>query len=166
VSAPAPRLRIATAVDVPRLCELMAENYAEAGYPFDPAAARACFEALARDPELGETWLVLVGGEVAGYAVLALGFSLEYRGRDAFVDDLYLVPAHRGGGLGRRAMDAVEAVARERGVTALHLEVERDNARAEALYRRLGYRDKDRKLMTKLLAPQAGAAGARQTSEP
>jgi len=23
----------------------MAENYAEAGYPFDPAAARACFEA-------------------------------------------------------------------------------------------------------------------------
>jgi GNAT superfamily N-acetyltransferase len=144
----------------------MAENYAEAGYPFDPAAARACFEALVRDPELGETWLVLVGGEIAGYAVLALGFSLEYRGRDAFVDDLYLVPARRGGGLGRLAMDAVEAVARERGVVALHLEVERDNARAEALYRRLGYRDKDRKLMTKLLAPQTGAPGARQTSEP
>ena len=147
-----PRLRSATLADVPRLCELMAENYAEAGYPYDAAAARACFEALAADRELGETWLVEVAGDVAGYAVLAFGFSLEHRGRDAFVDDLYLVPARRGRGLGRLALDAVEAVARERGVTALHLEVEHDNARAEALYRRLGYRDRDRKLMTKPLA--------------
>jgi ribosomal protein S18 acetylase RimI-like enzyme len=165
VSAPPARLRAATAADVARLCLLMQQNYAEAGYPFDPAAARACFSALLRDPELGQTWLVEIGSEIVGYAVLALGFSLEYRGRDAFVDDLYLVPARRGGGLGRLAMDAVEAAARERGVVALHLEVERDNARAQALYRRLGYGDKDRKLLTKLLAPQDDAAHARQTSE-
>src|SRR4029450_2451946 len=98
-------------------------------------------EAPAPDPGLGETWLVEVGGEVCGYAVLALGFSLEYRGRDAFVDDLYLVPARRGGGLGRLAVGAGGPGARERGVVALHLEVERDNARAAALYRRMGYRD-------------------------
>jgi ribosomal protein S18 acetylase RimI-like enzyme len=166
VSARPPRLRPASFADVPRLCALMAENYAEAGYPFDAAAARACFEALARDPELGESWLVEVGGEVAGYAVLALGYSLEYRGRDAFVDDLYLVPAHRGAGLGRLAMQAVEAAARERGVVALHLEVERANDRAQELYRRLGYRDNDRKLLTKRLGPEAAAELARQTSEP
>jgi ribosomal protein S18 acetylase RimI-like enzyme len=150
----APRLRPASLADVPRLCALMAENYAEAGYPYDAAAARACFEALARDRELGETWLVELAGEVAGYAVLAFGFSLEHRGRDAFVDDVYVVPARRGRGLGLLAMERVEAVARERGVTALHLEVERENARAEALYRRLGYRDRERRLMTKPLAPR------------
>lgn len=166
MSTPPPRLRPAGAADVPRLCELMAENYAEAGYPFDRAAARACFEALVRERTLGETWLVEVDGEVAGYAVLALGFSLEYRGRDAFVDDLYLVPARRGVGLGRRAMEAVEAAARERGIVALHLEVERGNTRAQTLYRRLGYRDNDRKLLTKRLLPQDGAGRARQTSEP
>ena len=158
-----PRLRKATGADLPRLCELMAENYAEAGYPFDAAAARACFEALVREPSLGEAWLVEVGGEVAGYAVLALGYSLEHRGRDAFVDDLYLVPARRGQGLGRLALDAVEAAARDRGVVALHLEVERGNARAQALYRRVGFEDRDRKLLTKRLGPQAGTAEAPQT---
>jgi ribosomal protein S18 acetylase RimI-like enzyme len=36
-------------------------------------------------------------------------------------------------------------------VRALHLEVERTNASAEALYRRRGFRDNDRRLLTKLL---------------
>jgi ribosomal protein S18 acetylase RimI-like enzyme len=130
----------------------MAENYAEAGYPFDPVAARDCFAAIVRDPALGRAWLVGVGGEVAGYAVLTLGYSLEYRGFDAFVDDLYVVPAQRGRGLGRAALEAVEAAARELGVRALHLEVERENASAQTLYRRRGFRDNDRRLMTKRLA--------------
>jgi len=145
-------LRPATAEDVPRLRELMSENYAEAGYPFDPVSARECFAAIVRDPSLGRAWLVEVEGEEAGYAVLTLGYSLEYRGRDAFVDDLYLAPAQRGRGLGRSALEAVEAAARELGVRALHLEVERENATAQELYRRRGFRDNDRRLLTKMLA--------------
>ena len=144
-------LREADGSDLELLCELMRENYAEAGYPFDPAAARECFAALIGDPALGRAWLVETEGETVGYAVLTLGYSLEYRGRDAFVDDLYLAPAQRGRGLGRAALDAAEAAARELGVRALHLEVERTNASAEALYRRRGFRDNDRQLLTKLL---------------
>jgi GNAT superfamily N-acetyltransferase len=145
-------LRPATAADVPRLRELMAEYYAEVGYPFDPAAARDCFAAMVRDPALGRVWMIEAEGEPAGYAVLAFGYSLEYRGLDAFVDDLYVVPARRGRGLGRAALEAVEAAARELGVRALHLEVERENASAGALYRDRGFRDNDRRLMTKMLA--------------
>jgi len=145
-------LRPATAADVPRLRDLMADYYAEVGYPFDPAAARDCFGAIVRDPALGRVWMVEAGGDVAGYAVLAFGYSLEHRGKDAFVDDLYVVPARRGRGLGRAALEAVEAAARELGVRALHLEVERENASAQALYRDRGFRDNDRRLMTKRLA--------------
>jgi ribosomal protein S18 acetylase RimI-like enzyme len=147
-------LRPAKEADLELLCELMGENYAEAGYGFDRAAARECFEALVRDPSLGRAWLVCEGGEVAGYAVLTLGFSLEYRGLDAFVDDLYLRPAWRGRGLGGAALESVEATARSLGVRALHLEVERSNAAGQALYRRRGFRDNDRRLLTKLLGPQ------------
>jgi ribosomal protein S18 acetylase RimI-like enzyme len=67
------------------------------------------------------------------------------------VDDLYLVPAQRGRGLGRAALERVEAAARELGVRALHLEVERENESARELYRRRGFRDNDRLLMTKML---------------
>jgi ribosomal protein S18 acetylase RimI-like enzyme len=86
-----------------------------------------------------------------GYAVLLFGYSLEYRGRDAFVDDVYLAPARRGRGLGRTVLEQVESAARELGVRALHLEVERENAAAQALYRRRGFRDTERLLMTKIL---------------
>jgi ribosomal protein S18 acetylase RimI-like enzyme len=130
----------------------MAEYYAEVGYPFDPVAARDCFAAIVRNPALGRVWLIDAGGEAAGYAVLAFGYSLEYRGLDAFVDDLYVVPARRGRGFGQQTLEAVEAAARELGVRALHLEVERENASAQALYRRRGFRDTDRRLMTKMLA--------------
>ena len=145
-------LRLATEADVPRLRELMAEYYAEVGYPFEATAARDCFAAIVRNPALGRVWLIDAGGEAAGYAVLAFGYSLEYRGLDAFVDDLYVVPARRGRGFGQQALEAVEAAARELGVRALHLEVERENASAQALYLRRGFRDTDRRLMTKRLA--------------
>jgi ribosomal protein S18 acetylase RimI-like enzyme len=129
----------------------MRENYAEAGYPFDPAAARECFAAIARGPALGRTWVLAADGALVGYAVLLFGYSLEYRGRDAFVDDVYLAPAQRGRGLGRTLLEQVEAAARELGVRALHLEVERTNTAAQALYRRRGFRDTERLLMTKIL---------------
>jgi ribosomal protein S18 acetylase RimI-like enzyme len=48
-------------------------------------------------------------------------------------------------------MEFVEKAARERGVNAMHLEVSRGNDAALELYRRGGYVDHDRCLMTKWL---------------
>jgi ribosomal protein S18 acetylase RimI-like enzyme len=86
-----------------------------------------------------------------GYVVLTLGFSFEYRGRDAFLDELYLEEKSRGRGIGRKAMEFAEGMARELGVNAVHLEVSRDNDAGLELYRRAGYADHDRCLMTKWL---------------
>jgi len=150
-----PLPRPATAADVELLCGLMAANYAEANYPSEPRAAREAFAALVRDPALGRAWIVEVDDRAAGYAVLTLGWSLEYGGRDAFVDDLYVAPEYRGRGLGGAALAAVEAAARELGVRALHLEVERGNRPAQELYRRRGFRDNDRQILTRRLDARA-----------
>jgi ribosomal protein S18 acetylase RimI-like enzyme len=83
--------------------------------------------------------------------VLTVSFSFEYRGRDAYIDELYIAEEHRGRGIGRRAMAYVEKMARELGVNAMHLEVSRDNTAALELYRRIGYVDHGRYLMTKWL---------------
>jgi ribosomal protein S18 acetylase RimI-like enzyme len=92
-----------------------------------------------------------VAGAVAGYAVLAFGFSLEFHGRDAFLDELYVRESFRGSGVGTACLEWLEAVCRAEGVHALHLEVDRTNAGAKRLYHRLGYGDHDRHLLTKWL---------------
>jgi GNAT superfamily N-acetyltransferase len=85
------------------------------------------------------------------YLVITFGFSLEFGGRDAFVDELYVADEARGQGLGTLALEVAEAACREAGIHALHLEVEHVNARARALYERTGYQAHDRHLMTKKL---------------
>ena len=96
-----------------------------------------------RDGALGSVYLIRSGEDVAGYVVLTFGFSLEFYGRDALVDELYLREEFRGKGLGRTALQFVEGVCREEGIKALHLEVDRVNTRAQGVYRAAGYRDHD-----------------------
>ncbi len=119
--------------------------------PFDEQRRRTIFDQFVRDSPYGRAWLIVEGEIPVGYVVLTVSFSFEYRGRDAFIDELYIAEEHRGRGIGRRAMDFVENVARELGVNAMHLEVSRDNEAALKLYQRTGYVDHDRYLMTKWL---------------
>ena len=130
---------------------MLADFYAEEGYPLDRALVRTVIDRLIGDPVLGRLWLILHAGEVVGYVAVCFGYSLEYHGRDAFVDDLYLRPDVRGKGLGTRVLEAVEPACRALGVRTLHLEVERGNRAAHALYRKRGFRHTDRLLLSKRL---------------
>lgn len=119
--------------------------------PFNESFARAAFHQFLSLPAFGRIWLLYNGAELIGYIILTIGFSFEFRGHDAFIDELYIVPAHRRRGYGRQAMSFVEKEAREMGVNAIHLEVDHSNNSASELYRRTGYRDHHRFLMTKWL---------------
>jgi len=119
--------------------------------PFDETRRRACFEQLLEKPAFGRLWLICVRGEPVGYIVLTVGFSFEYGGHDAFVDELYVAPEHRRQGIGRKAVEFLEAHAAETGVRAVHLEVTHGNDAAMELYMRCGYASHDRHLMTKRL---------------
>ena len=92
-----------------------------------------------------------MGEKPTGHVILTLGYSFEFRGRDAFIDELYVEPEFRRMGLGRRAMEFVEEKARAMDVNALHLEVDQGNDPAMELYRCTGYADHGRHLMTKWL---------------
>ena len=144
-------LRLAQLADVDLAVQLMSEFYQESGYALHPQRGREAIRGLVADPELGRLWLIEADGATAGYVALTFGWSLEYQGRDAFIDDLYLRSAFRARGLGTRVMEQVEVEARALGVEALHLEVGRDNQAGRALYSRRGFRDNDRQLLTKRL---------------
>jgi GNAT superfamily N-acetyltransferase len=120
--------------------------------PFDEQLRRRNWVAFVADSSLGKAWIICEGERAIGYVVLTLGFSFEYGGRDAFLDELYVDEKYRGRGIGRQTMEFVEAQARELGVNALHLEATRGNEPAIELYRRVGYFMHERFLMTKRLA--------------
>lgn len=145
------RFRPAAEPDVDVIIEMMRGYYAEDGYPFAEAEARAAAVELIRGDALGCLWVAQDRDRVIGYFAVTLGFSLEYRGRDAFVDELFIAEEFRGKGLGREALKIAESYCRERGVKALHLEVERHRNTAFELYRRNGFKDDDRHLLTKFL---------------
>lgn len=122
-------------------------------YFFDEPVVRNALRHFLAHPDLGQAWIFFAGETPVGYVVLTLGYSFEYHGRDAFVDELYVEPQFRRQGIGRRAVQLVEERARALGVNAIHLEVDDGNDPAVELYRRTGYEDQERYLMTKRLNP-------------
>jgi len=126
-------------------------------YFFDEPAVRKALRTFLTDSTFGKAWIFSDGATSVGYIVLTLSFSFEYHGLDAFIDELYVEPQYRRQGIGRRAVNFVEERARELGVQALHLEVDPGNDPALELYRRSGYEDHQRRLMTKLLVLPSGS---------
>jgi GNAT superfamily N-acetyltransferase len=114
--------------------------------------ARAALAALIGNPDFGEIWVASEGDQVVAYIAVTFGFSLEYGGRDALVDELVVAPSHQRQGLGTKALAVAEAVCRNAGVRALHLEVERGKDGARRLYEKTGFVEHSRYLLTKRLA--------------
>jgi ribosomal protein S18 acetylase RimI-like enzyme len=143
--------RLAGPTDEATLLALMREFYAHERIEFVENAARAALRGLLEDDSRGRVVLIEPGGALAGYLAVTFGWSLEFQGRDAFVDELYLREPFRGQGLGTRALEVAAELCRAAGVRALHLEVERGNHRAQTLYRRAGFADREHYLMTRRL---------------
>ena len=135
--------------DADLLVPLMRDFYAHERIEFDEATARRALGELLGDAQHGRIYLIREGAEVAGYLVLTFGFSLEFGGRDAFVDELFIREGWRGRGIGRRALEVAARVCRTAGVRALLLEVDHGNTTAQALYHKAGFRDRGNHLLTK-----------------
>ncbi|MCG3159607.1 MAG: hypothetical protein JMDDDDMK_00601 [Acidobacteria bacterium] len=144
-----PIFRPAIPDDIETLIAMMRDFYVHEGLTFDEAGARRALRGIIGAEMFGCVFLILSEDEVAGYVVLTFGYSLEFHGRDAFVDELYLRGEYRGQGIGKRALEFLAEVCAAKGVAALHLEVERKNTQAQAVYRNFGFEDHDRYLMTK-----------------
>jgi ribosomal protein S18 acetylase RimI-like enzyme len=141
--------RAATAADLPRLVPLVRDFWREERLPLDKVDVAAVLAALFDHPELGRVLVVERGDALLGYTVITFSFSLEHGGRDALVDELYVVAPERSQGLGTELIEAASAMLREHGVRRLHLEVDHDNPRAHSLYERLGFRGQKRALITR-----------------
>ncbi|MCW5889539.1 MAG: GNAT family N-acetyltransferase [bacterium] len=137
-------IRRATAGDREAAVRLLAAQLAEHDIPAPrPQLEKAIDGMLARE-ERGAILLALRDGAPIGLAVMSQTWTVEHGGTAMWLDELYIEPAHRGGGIGARLLDAVVAEAQRRGARALDLEVTADHARAANLYARRGFQRHDR----------------------
>ena len=101
---------------------------------FDPARSiPAGAEALM--PPRGLFLVATLHGEAVGCG------GLKCLGDDGEIKRMWVSPAVRGLGLGRRILQHLEQLARARGIRVLRLETNRSLTEAQSLYRTSGYRE-------------------------
>jgi len=118
--------------------------------PFHEPTVRANLAELLQNPMYGVVYVVREETAPVGYLVICFDYSLEYRGKGAWIDELFVEAAHRGKGIGTQLLDLAENASREHQAKFLHLEVTHGNPAVE-LYRRRGFADHHRYLMSKTL---------------
>jgi ribosomal protein S18 acetylase RimI-like enzyme len=143
-----PSFRRATLNDLGALLALMPLYYADDHLEFEPVRAETALRLFLSDSSIGQIWMIDSGGESIGYIAVPFGFSLEFGGREAFVDELFVRSDFRGKGVGSGAIAHAIEECRGLGIRALRLEVTGSNARAHALYTRLGFEDLGRSLLS------------------
>lgn len=77
---------------------------------------------------------------MVGAAFASAFLGLEHGGRSGWLEELYVLPAWRGKGIGSALVAASIQMAQHRGWRALDLEVDFEHMRAAKLYARYGFR--------------------------
>ncbi|WP_029076099.1 GNAT family N-acetyltransferase [Kaistia adipata] len=76
-------------------------------------------------------------GRLVGFAHAILHRSTWLAGHSCYLEDLFVSPGDRGGGIGGALIEAVAQQARDRGCDRLHWLTHTDNATARRLYDKL-----------------------------
>jgi len=145
------RIRRATEADVQVLFDLILElaSYEKLGDKVAGDAEvlrRSLFEQKAAEALLVET----ADGEAVGYAIFFTTFSTFECRSGIWLEDVYVRPEHRRGGIGRVVMEHLAAIAQERGHVRLEWVALDWNEPALNFYEKLGARRLDDWLIHRL----------------
>ena len=145
------KLQLAQRSHIPQLLRFMQAFYAIDQYPFNVDTAEKNLDRFIENPDLGRIWVIGDKNQYIGYIILTFGFSFEYQGRDAFIDEFFLIPEVRGKGIGKKILETVINKTSSLGVKAIHLEVETHNEAGSRLYKSLDFKGNNRALLTRKL---------------
>ncbi|MDQ6929741.1 MAG: GNAT family N-acetyltransferase [Candidatus Eremiobacteraeota bacterium] len=110
------------------------------GDPVTPAIGRTMWQWVMDPHNCVEAILAFSDRILVGFTHYR-PFPRTLHGNDAcYLDDLYVAGAHRGTGLAQRLIEAVAAVAKERGWSHVRWVTAEDNLRAQRLYNRIAER--------------------------
>ena len=135
-----PVVRLAAAADAPEIARLLYDFQVEFDEPSPRVEVLAGrYEKLLGD---GEMTVLLVGDGPDGFAQLRFR-PWVYDGLHSYLEELYVVPARRGRGLGRALLEAAIEAAREAGATHMELGTSEDDRAARQLYESAGFTNRE-----------------------
>jgi len=134
------------------LLSLMRDYYDFDNLEYNLVKIQAAVQGLMFDETLGKIWLIAYQMEYIGYIAITFGYSLESGGRDAVVDEFFIMEKYRDRGVGKSVLNQVEDFLKHEHIKALYLEVDRENQKAKKFYVSQGFESRERfHLMSKSL---------------
>ena len=143
--------KLGTEKEIDIILEMMRQFNLIDNYPFDESVTKQNLIEFIGNKNFGRIWLIVCSNDIIGYVVLSFGFSFEYKGKDAFIDELFIEESYIGKGIGSETIKFVSGQAKTLGINTIHLEVETHNVKGNELYYRFGFKGNDRRLLTKQL---------------
>ena len=86
-----------------------------------------------------DTLAILAGRPSVAVALVTVRPNVWYEGPVALLDELYVVPERRNDGIGTGIIDLLVATCRERGVSAIEINVDAPDVDAQRFYERHGF---------------------------
>lgn len=126
------------AADVARLLHDFNLEYSEPTPPVEGLG-----KILARLLEEEEIAVLLAGAGPDGLALLRFRPGVWSAGLEAHLQELYVIPSLRGGGIGRALMEAAIELCRERGADGIDLNTGESDTAARALYESMGFSNRE-----------------------
>ena len=137
----AAEVRRATVDDAERVAELLHDFNTE--FDTDSPGPEVLAERLRSLLATTQTFALLGGAPAVGVALVTLRPNVWYPGPVALLDEMYVAPDARGGGIGGAIVDRLVADCRLAGVSAIEINVDEGDVDAQRFYERHGFHGSD-----------------------
>lgn len=135
------QVRQAAAEDASAIARLLDDFNRE--YDEPTPGVEALTATVGRLLEEGEITVLLTGEGPAGLALLRFRQALWSEGLEAYLQELYVVPALRGRGIGRALLERAIDISREKGAAGIDLNTGETDTAARALYESMGFTNRE-----------------------
>ena len=133
------------------ICRLLGVQLVEHHVDISSDALASAVAGVLEVPRRGFFLVAIRDGACIGVAYMSFIWALEHGGQAGWLEELYVVPEHRAGGVGTQLLEGTIAAALAAGCAALDLEIDRDHERVRSLYARHGFTDLPRSRVVKKL---------------
>lgn len=135
------QVRQATVDDAAEIARLLRDFNLEFAEP--TPEVEVLTETVRRLLESGEITVLLAGDGPDGFSLFRFRPGLWSAGLETYLQELYVVPDLRGGGIGRALLERTIDLARERGADGIDLNTGETDTAARGLYESMGFTNKE-----------------------
>ncbi|MGH1432084.1 MAG: GNAT family N-acetyltransferase [Neptuniibacter sp.] len=144
--------RTATAADIPVLCDLLAELFAqEVEFSPDPSKQASALQVILDNPNVGCLFVAEKGDQVVAMVNILFTVSTALGATVAILEDVVVAEGFRGDKIGSGLLGHVFKVLEEQGIKRISLLTDSDNLKAQSFYQQLGFEHSNMKTLRKFL---------------